>query len=166
MKKQVENIQISLQSSIDFFYPPFSSWISKQNFRYVACGGSNTLADIVLYFLAYNLIFKKQIVTLYFISISPYIAAFLLVFPITFLTGFLLSRYIVFPESAEKKKRIQLVKYLSVVSICILLNYGFLKFFIEQLHWWPLPSKLLTTLFVVLFSYGAQKKFAFRKSVA
>ncbi len=140
--------------------------MDKQTFRYASCGGTNLLFDIFLYFIAYNFIFKKEILQIQNFAVSPHIAAFLITFPITFISGFLLSRYIVFPESSGMKKRIQLAKYLTVVFICILLNYFFLKIFVENFHWWPLPSKLVTTVIVVAFSYLAQKKFAFSKSVA
>jgi len=35
---------------------------------------------------------------------------------------------------------------------------------VEVLGWWPLPAKIATTFFVVMFSYFSQKKFAFRVS--
>jgi putative flippase GtrA len=71
-------------------------------------------------------------------------------------------RYVVFPEAATTRKRVQMTKYLSVVFVCFLLNYGFLKLFVEVFGWWPLPAKIATTFFVVAFSYFSQKKFAFR----
>lgn len=147
---------------IDFFYPPFSKILDKQTFRYAASGGSNTLFDIVLYFITYNFILQKKIIYIGKLAISPHIAAFLFTFPVTFLTGFILMRYVVFPESASTRKRVQITRYLTVVFVCILLNYGFLKFFVEIMGWWPLPSKIITTFFVVAFSYISQKKFAFR----
>jgi putative flippase GtrA len=59
-----------------------------------------------------------------------------------------------------------MTKYLTVVFICILLNYGFLKLFVEVFGWWPLPAKIATTIFVVTFSYLSQKKFAFKKKIS
>jgi putative flippase GtrA len=166
MKEKLHFVKDTLVACIDFFYPPFSKVMDKQTFRYAACGGSNTLFDILLYFLTYNFILDKEVMQVGQMAISPHIAAFLLTFPITFITGFLLARYIVFPESAGTRKRIQLVRYLTIVFICILLNYGFLKLFVEKLGWWPLPSKIVTTFFVVAFSYLSQKKFAFRHQPA
>jgi putative flippase GtrA len=49
-----------------------------------------------------------------------------------------------------------------VVFICILLNYVFLKLFVDYWGWYPTPSKILTTLFVVTFSYLSQKHYTFR----
>jgi hypothetical protein len=38
---------------IDFFYPPFSKLMPIQTFRYAACGGTNTLLDIFMYWFSY-----------------------------------------------------------------------------------------------------------------
>ena len=51
-----------------------------------------------------------QIVHLGFVAISPHIAAFLIVFPMTFTSGFLLAKYVTFTAS-ELKGRIQLFRY-------------------------------------------------------
>lgn len=137
-----------------------------QTFRYAACGGGNTVFDIALYTFTNNYILQQQVVHIGPMAISSYIASFIFTFPVTFLTGFLLMRYVVFPESASTRKRVQITKYLTIVFVCILLNYGFLKLFVEVFGWWPLPSKIATTFFVVMFSYISQKKFAFRKAVS
>ncbi len=134
-----------------------------QTFRYAACGGFNTVVDISLFFISYNYIFEKQ--PLYFpnihLTVSPHIAAFLVGFAVTFPIGFYLSRYVVFQKTAVRKRE-QLGKYFTVVLFCLILNYGFLKLFVEVFRWYPTPSKILTTVFVVAFSYFSQKNFTFK----
>jgi putative flippase GtrA len=147
---------------LDFFYPPFRKLMPLQTFRYAACGGGNTLLDIMMYFVAYNFILHKQLVyTPVFGAVSPYIAAFMISFAVSFPTGYLLNRYIVFPDSVLKG-RVQLLRYFLLVVICILLNYIFIKLFVEQFHIYPTVSKILTTILVVSFSYITQKKFTFK----
>lgn len=146
---------------IDFFYQPFDGYIPLETFRYAATGGFNTVLDIFLYFVFYNFILDRKIVDLYFISISPHIAAFLIVFPITFTTGFLLAKYITF-TSSEIRGRTQLIRYMAAVSGSIFLNYVFLKFFVEYVGWWPTLSKILTTGIVVIYSYFTQKFYTFK----
>lgn len=150
-----------LMQIIDFFYPPFRRILPHQTFRYAACGGSNQILNLLVYYISYNFIFKKQDWHLGFITFKPHIAAFLLAFAVTFPIGFLLSRYVVFNES-DMKGRQQAVRYITVVLICLLLNYGLLKLFVEVFHWYPTPSMLLTILIVVAFSFLSQKKFAFK----
>ena len=146
---------------IDFFYPLFQRLLPLQTFRYAACGGFNTALDIVIFFVSYNFIYKKQIVHVYGFAISPHIASFLAAFIITFPIGFYFSRYVVF-TSSNLRGRVQLVRYLMLVMASIALNYMFIKFFVEQLNIYPTIAKMITTVIVVTFSYLTQKHFTFR----
>ena len=156
-----EHIRKLILSVIDFFYPWFKKLMPVQTFRYAACGGVNTCLDISLFFVSYNFILKKEPVHFYFLTIGPHIAAFLIGFLVTFPIGFYLSRYVVFQETTVRKRE-QLGKYFTVVLGCLLLNYGFLKLFVDLLHWYPTPSKIVTTFFVVAFSYLTQKNYTFK----
>ncbi|HSF46140.1 MAG TPA: GtrA family protein [Chitinophagaceae bacterium] len=150
-------------NTIDFFYPPFRALMDKKTFRYLACGGGNTLLDIFIYFISYNFILKKQIVQLPMVAVSPHIGAFIIAFSITFPIGFMLMRNVVFPDSTVRG-RIQLVRYLMMVGVCIILNYIFLKLFVEQFGFYPTVAKILTTCIVVVFSYLTQRHFTFKAS--
>ncbi|MDP4619566.1 MAG: GtrA family protein [Sediminibacterium sp.] len=138
--------------------------MSLKIFRYAACGVANTVLDILLFFVSYNYILHKEIIHFIGLSISPHIASFIISFCITFPIGFYLSRYVVFQETAVPKRK-QLMKYFFVVFGCIVLNYIFLKLFVDYFGWYPTIAKIVTTFFVVIFSYTSQKNFTF-KSVA
>ena len=146
---------------IDFFYPPFRKLMPVQTFRYAVCGGGNTLLHIFLYFISYNFILQKQVVFTPAGPISPHIAAFLMSFAVSFPTGYLLNRHIVFPGSILRG-RVQLFRYFLLVTMCVFLNYIFIKLFVEHLHIYPTVSKILTTVIVVSFSYLTQKNFTFK----
>ena len=161
MLKLHENIRSLILSVVDLFYPIFKKVMPLQTFRYAACGGFNTLLDISLFFVSYNFILKKLPVHIGSVTIGPHIAAFLIGFMVTFPIGFYLSRYVVFQETSVKKAT-QLAKYFTVVFGCLLLNYAFLKIFVDLFGWYPTPSKILTTVFVVAFSYVSQKNFTFK----
>jgi putative flippase GtrA len=150
-----------IHNILDFFYPLFKRFFDKTTYYYAACGGVNTLFDLFLFFISYNLILKKNILELPFIAVSPHIAAFIIAFFFSFPTGFLLMRYIVF-RSSYLRGRVQLFRYFLSVCISLLLNYIFLKIFVEQLHFYPTVSKLIITFIVVGFSYLAQKYFSFK----
>lgn len=162
MKQRIHSVRASIISTIDFFYPPFRRVFDLQTFRYAACGGSNSLLDICLYSVTYNYILQKSIIHLGSIAVSPHIAAMIFTFPVTLFSGFVLMRYIVFPDAKATRKRVQGGRYVTVVLCCLLLNYMFLKLFVDKFGWWPLPSKIITTFLVVLFSYFSQKHFTFR----
>jgi len=161
MLKLHELISKVILTLIDWVYPVFKKMMPLKTFRYAACGGANTLLDITLFFVSYNFILQKQFIHLGWLSISPHIASFIISFFITFPIGFYLSRYVVFQETTVTKRK-QLSKYFIVVLGCVLLNYGFLKFFVDYLGWYPTMAKIVTTFFVVLFSYSSQKNFTFK----
>ncbi|PLX06132.1 MAG: phenylalanine 4-monooxygenase [Marinilabiliales bacterium] len=145
----------------DWFYKPFSKYIPLVTFRYGFTGGMNTAFDIFLYFIFYNFVFKKQMFDLGFYAITPHIAAFLVVFPITFTTGFMLAKYVTFTQSYLRGRK-QLFRYGVAVAGSIILNYVLLKFFVEVCDIWATVSKVITTGIVVIYSYFMQKYFSFK----
>lgn len=161
MVNLAKNIRLVIIQIIDYFHTPFQRVIPLETFRYAATGGFNTALDIFLYFLCYNFILDKKIIDLQIVSISPYIAAFLIVFPVTFFTGFLLAKYITFTNS-EIRGRVQLIRYMLSVSGSIFLNYFFLKVLVEFGGLWPTLAKLITTVIVVIYSYFVQKFYTFK----
>lgn len=154
-------MKANIEKILDFFYPWFDKLFDRTTFRYAACGGMNTLFDIFLFFLIYNYVLDKQFVVFPFITVSPHIASFLLSFCISFPTGFLLMRFVVF-QSSYLRGRIQLFRYFLTVCISLLLNYIFLKLLVEELKLYPTVSKIITTFFVVGFSYVSQRNFSFK----
>jgi len=117
--------------------------------------------DLLLYYIIYRFVLDRQIVELGFVAISPHIAAFLLVFPVTFTSGFILAKYVTFSAS-ELRGRIQLFRYGLTVFGSILLNYVFLKLFVEYFGWFATFSKAMTTIIVVIYSYISQRYFSFK----
>ena len=150
-------------SILDFFYIPFKRFLPVQTFRYLACGGGNTLLDIGAFFISYNYILKKKVVYFGSFAVSPHIMAFIIAFIISFPTGFFLMRSVVFHDSTLHG-RVQLLRYFLLVAVCVILNYVFIKLFVEQFHIYPTISKILTTILVVSFSYITQKKYTFQAS--
>ncbi len=154
---------------IDFFQRPFDRWVSKELFRYAACGGGNLVFDWLLYFLIYNFVIGHEIIHWSFVighwsfeqAITPHIATLCIVFPITLLTGFWLQKYVTFTQSNLHEAR-QLVRYILVVLINLAVNYYGLKLCVETLGWYPTPSKMVITIVTVIISYFCQKYFTFR----
>ena len=148
-------------SFIDFFYPLFRKFMTLQTFRYAVCGGSNMLLDIFLYFISYNYILKKQILNLGFIAFEPYTAALWMAFIVSFPTGFLLSKYIVF-NASQLKGRIQLFRYILIVAVNLALNYSIIKVLVEFMRFYPTIARFFATCIIVTFSYLSQKHFTFK----
>lgn len=149
---------------VDMLYiKPLHSLISRNMFAYGLCGASNMVLDTLWYFVIYNYIIAERFIDLSFVVVSPHIASLILVFPITFFTGFWLNRNIAF-RVTEFSSRRQLIRYALSVIGSILINYACMKLFVEHLNIWPTPSKILTTIISVAYSYLIGKYFTFRTS--
>src|SRR5690606_32209297 len=118
MRRFLHNSRILIIRIIDSFYFPCLRFIPIEIFRYGITGGANTFFDILLYYIFYQYVLSRQIIELGFVAISPHIAAFLLVFPITFCTGFMLAKYVTFTAS-ELHGRVQFFRYWLTVSAAI-----------------------------------------------
>lgn len=133
-----------------------------KTYRYAVCGGGNLVFDLVLYFLFYHYIFHKEDVNLHYFVLSSHIASLFFVFPITFLTGFLLNKYITFQDS-NIPGRVQFVRYLMVALGAIGLSYLCMKLFVDVMKFYPTPSRLVTTVISVVYSYILQSTFSFAR---
>jgi putative flippase GtrA len=155
---------------VDFFYRPFSKYIPQQLFRYAACGGGNMVLDWVLYFFIYNFVIGHELVYISLpfasnlspICLTPHILTFLIVFPITLLTGFWLNRNITFTQSSLRGYK-QLWRYILIVALNLLVNYLGLKICVDILGFYPTPSKMLITIVTVAISFFGQKYFSFKQ---
>jgi putative flippase GtrA len=151
----------SIGRFIDVFYiVPLTRIVSPRIFRYAVCGGVNMVLDLVWYFLIYHYIVAERFIDLGFVVVSSHVAPLMVVFPITFFTGFWLNRNVVFGVT-QFSCRGQLFRYALSVCGSILLNYLCIKLFVEVCHIWPTPAKALTTVVSVVYSYLAGRYFAF-----
>ncbi len=161
MKRLAEQLGQKIIDILSLFYPLAKRFLSLETYLYGFTGGINMMLDLILYFLVYNYVLDKQIVDLGIVSVSAYIAAFIIVFPITFSIGFFLAKFVTFTQSNLKGKK-QLFRYGVSVSGSILLNYLLLKLFVGVFDIYPTPSKLITTIVVVAYSFLIQKFFTFK----
>ena len=129
-------------------------------FGYFLCGAANMALDTLWYFLTYHYVVMERNVDLGIVVISPHIAALIIVFPITFFTGFLLNRHVAFRATQQRTTK-QLFRYALSVVGSILLNYALMKLFVELCYVWPTIAKMMTTVIVALYSFLAAKYFSF-----
>lgn len=150
-----------LTRAIDFFYPPFRRVMPLQTFRFAACGGSNTLAGWLLYYIFNHWIVAGRWVDLGVVTVAPHTATLYAIVPFTFFAGFWMNRNVAFVDS-PLRTRTQLVRYLISWAVSLLLNHLLLKLFVEMCDIWSTPSQVLATLIITVYSYLAQKFFTFR----
>ena len=149
---------------VDLLYVPIvRRFVSRDIFGYALCGGANMALDTLWYFVIYHYIILERNVDLGVVVISPHIAALIVVFPITFFTGFLLNRYVAFRATQQRTTK-QLFRYALSVVGSILLNYALMKFFVDLCHIWPTIAKIFTTAIVATYSYMAAKYYSFTQA--
>lgn len=148
-----------------FYFPPVSSILPRQVFRYAVCGGANVLFGWGCYFLIYNYLIDKQLLDLGLVVLSPHVAAMLLTFPIAFFLGFWLNRQVAFRRSPVPHG-VQLLRYALSVAGSVVVNYLCLKFFVEVCAIWATPSQMLASCITTVYSFLAAKYFTFRHAAA
>lgn len=158
----MSRVSAFITRAIDLFYiPPVRRFVPRDIFRYAACGGANMVLGWVLFYLFYHYMVGGRFVDLGFVVVSPHTATLCCVVPFTFLAGFYLNRSVAFPGS-ELRTRTQLLRYALSFAGSFLLNYAFLKFFVEICGFWSTPSQILATLLINIYSFLMQKYYTFR----
>lgn len=138
---------------VDALYiKPLHGLVSRNLFGYGLCGAVNMSLDILWYYLVYHYLVCERFVDMGFVVISPHILSLFIVFPITFFTGFWLNRNVAFRATTTNSNK-QLITYALTVVGSILINYACMKLFVEVCLIWPTPSKMLTTVVSVCYSY-------------
>lgn len=150
-----------LTNIIDAFYPPFRNIMPLQTFRYAACGGSNTLMGLAIYYIALHYIFVQENVSFGLIVLKPHNAALFVSFLATFAVGFFLNKYVVF-TSSNMRGRIQLFRYFLSFFVNLVLNYLLLKVFVEYWQIDAFIAQVITTFIIITVSYLTQKHFTFK----
>ena len=157
-----------LTQAIDFFYPPFRRFFPLQTFRYLACGGGNFVLDILVYHFASRHFFTSPEIVLAGVHMKQHVACLGLSMAVCTPLGFLLNKFIVFPDGA-KRGRVQAFRYALLVATCAVLNFIILKFLVEICGMRTAGgdttmAKVCTSVVVAVFSYFSQRYFTFKQA--
>ena len=161
MRKHLHSARDLVLPIIDFFYPLFRKFLNLQTFRYAACGALNTFVGFLSWYIIFKFILKEQNLDLGFYVFKPYSGAIFISFFVAFPFGFFMMKYVVFPDS-KLRGRVQIIRYFMSYLINLVLNYIFLKIFVEILFIYPTFAQIITTCILILFSYFFQRYFTFR----
>jgi putative flippase GtrA len=142
-------------------------------FRYFLSGGLATAVDIGSYFIIFNFIISKENIPLTFLNdtalavfseviITGHVFSLVCSFSLGFITNFVISRYFVFHESRDTKKRVQLVRYFLVNVIVFLGNYGMLKLLVEVFDVWATPARVISAGTIAFLSFNLHKIYTFK----
>jgi len=161
MEKILIKVGNSLRVFIDFFYPPFSRYMTEQFFRYGFTGALNLLFDWLLYYLIYNYVLQHEMLNLGIVTLSSHIGTMALKIPVVLVSGFLLQKYVTFTNS-NIAGGTQLFRYAIVFLINLGINYLGLKILVDNFSFWPTPSNMIVSVVTIFISYFSQKHYTFK----
>lgn len=117
----------------------------------------------LIYWIVFHYLVKDNWLDLGFVVMSPHVQSLFVQFPITFLTGFWLNRNVTFRLS-PLRGRTQFFRYILQNAGSFIVNYLFLKLFVDAAGIYPTIAKPVTDLVTVIFSYLTARFFTFRGS--
>ena len=133
-------------------------------FRYLISAGLATWVDVVVYFVSFNYLYKKEDIDIFgFYTVSAPTASLILSYTIGLLTNFTLTKFLVFKES-ELETHKQLFRYVMVAILVLCLNYFLMSFLIRQLEWYPTLARAVSAVTIGVLSFVVHKTFSFRVS--
>jgi putative flippase GtrA len=151
----------AIQYFLVLFYPLVKKMLPYQVYSYLATGALNTLLNISLFAVLYQVVLPANISFSGFV-IASYTISLLIAFIVTVPTGFWLAKHFAFQQSSKEKSTKQLTKYFLVVSQGLISDYLLLKILVELLNFHPTVAKVISTVVVLTANYLLQKHFTFR----
>lgn len=132
-----------------------------QFFRYGVTGAANVGFSLIIYYIVYNFVLRRQLLPLGLFTLSSHIGTLIIVFPFSNFFGFLLQKYVTFTES-DLRGAVQLYRYFLIVFINLGVNAVVLKTLVDGFQFWVTPSQIIATFFCIFISYFSQKKYTFK----
>ncbi|MBK9319248.1 MAG: GtrA family protein [Bacteroidetes bacterium] len=130
--------------------------------RYLISAGLATWVDVVVYFVSFNYLYKKEDIDIFgFYTVSAPTASLILSYTIGLLTNFTLTKFLVFKES-ELETHKQLFRYVMVAILVLILNYFLMSFLIRQLEWYPTLARAVSAVSIGVLSFVVHKSFSFK----
>ncbi len=117
--------------------------------RYLLIGGSCAVLDLLFLYLMVN-----------FLDIW-YLIATTISFTIVSLLGFFGQKYFTFRDLSKNHKK-QIPVFFVVSAIGLLINAGFMFFFVSVLGIWYIAANIVTKFIVLIWNFLANKKITFR----
>ena len=152
-----------ISAVLKWVYPFFKNLMPYEVFAYLAVGAGNTLLNIFLFVLFYQVLLAEKMYAIFSFPFESYTVALIIAFVLTVPTGFWLSKTFAFTSAPKKQNAKQLTKYFLVVLQGLLSDYLIFKFFIVVFGMHPTAAKIISTVIVLTLNYLLQKYFTFKK---
>ena len=136
--------------------------LSYKLIRYSLSSGVATGMDVMVYFLAFNFLLRKQDLNFMDLQvISAPTIALGISYSCGLVTNFTITKYFVFTES-DLRGRHQLMRYIMVAVLILLLNYGMMSLLIKNLAWYPTIARAFSAVTIGFASFMIHRSYSFR----
>ncbi len=139
---------------LDFFYPLVKKLLPYEVYVYMAVGAANTVLNIVLFIILYNVLNHMA----FAVEVATMVS-----FVITVLTGFWLNKNFAFTNAANKKSEVQkqFGRYFLVSLQGQFSDYLITKALILVLAMHPNIAYIISTVIMLTVNYFLQKYYTF-----
>lgn len=132
--------------------------------RYFFSAASATVVDVMVYYYAFNFIYKKENIEFFNLyTFSAPTASLILSYTCGLVTNFFMTKTLVFKES-DLKGYHQFLRFVLVAIGVLGLNYVLMNFLIRNLHWYPTIARAVSAITIGGLSFVVHKTFSFRVS--
>ena len=157
---KIRNVLVNI---IDYVHKPFAKYIPTQTFRYIVCGGSNTVLGMLVFSLAFNFAFHRQDVSVFhLLTFTARISSLFVSLCITIPFGFVLSSFIVFAES-QIDTRVQFIRYTGIA-----ISLTFIATVLTEFCAFAIPfiradiANIFVVIVTAIISYLSQRFYTFK----
>ena len=141
-----------------------SKILKNQVIRFVFSAGIGFLVDISAFYLFYHNLLIQKTYHIIFFSVRNSTLSLAISFFMGVVVNFLITRYFVFSESKTSPFK-QFFRFVLVAVIGFFANLAVLKFFIEDLHFYPPVARPAAALSLFFLSFFVHKFFSFSLSL-
>lgn len=141
-----------------------SKLLKNQVIRFVFSAGIGFLVDVSAFYLFYHNLLVQKTYHVIFFTVRNSTLSLAISFFLGVVVNFLITRYFVFSESKSSPAK-QFFRFVLVAVIGFFANLAVLKFFIEDLHFYPPVARPAAALSLFFLSFFVHKFFSFSLSL-
>lgn len=149
---------------LELLYPPFKRLMNFSVFAYLSLGAVNTVLNIALFALFYQVILIKSEYVIFGRPIESYTISLVYAFLLTIPSGYWLAKHFAFKTENSASTAASFIKYSMVVTQGLISDFLLMKLMIEVMDIHPTIAKVNSTVIVLTANYILQKYFTFKSA--
>ena len=149
---------------LELLYPPFKRLMNFSVFAYLSLGAVNTVLNIALFALFYQIILIKSEYLIFDRPIESYTISLVYAFLLTIPSGYWLAKHFAFKTENSASTASSFIKYSMVVTQGLISDFLLMKLMIEVMDIHPTIAKVNSTVIVLTANYILQKYFTFKSA--